>query len=99
MSRTRLAVGAVISAALLALAGCATDSSTAQWHASGSDSGLAAQGGQGGGEPVSHAMPGSGNGNTAGSAKPSTSTTPSTTASAPTATSPSASASAATSSA
>jgi peptidoglycan/xylan/chitin deacetylase (PgdA/CDA1 family) len=52
MSRTRIAVGAVISAAVLALAGCASHApSQASWHASGSGSAPAAAG-QGGGHPI-----------------------------------------------
>ena len=97
MSRKRLAVGAVISAALLALAGCGTDTPAAKWHAAGSDSGIVEQGGQGGGEPVSHAMPGSDAGKPSGSVKASTS--PSASSSASPAASASPSASAATSSA
>jgi peptidoglycan/xylan/chitin deacetylase (PgdA/CDA1 family) len=69
MSRTRLAVGAVISAAVLVLAGCASEApSKASWHASGSGSAPAAAG-QGGGEPISHPIAGTSGGAT-GQAKP-----------------------------
>jgi peptidoglycan-N-acetylglucosamine deacetylase len=55
MTRTRLALGALISAAVLALAGCgATDASSASWHGSPAQSGPV-DGGQAGGQarPIS----------------------------------------------
>ena len=88
MTRTRLALGALISAAALALAGCGgTDPSSASWHGAPAQSGVA--GGQNGGteaHPISDS--------TAQAGKPaaSASATPSASASAPA--SPSASASA-----
>ncbi|MER7008932.1 polysaccharide deacetylase family protein [Dactylosporangium sp. NPDC000555] len=77
MSRTRFAIGAVISAAVLALAGCAssTSSSAASWHASGSGSAPAV--GQSG-EPISHPIAGvPGAAGSSGPAKPAASTSPS----------------------
>ncbi|MEV6927504.1 polysaccharide deacetylase family protein [Dactylosporangium sp. NPDC051485] len=54
MFRTRLALGAVITAAALALAGCAGHTSGASsWHASGSGS-APGDGGQGGGDQGAH---------------------------------------------
>jgi peptidoglycan/xylan/chitin deacetylase (PgdA/CDA1 family) len=98
MSRTRLAVGAVISA-VLALAGCASEAPpAASWHASGSGSAPAV--GQGGGEPISHPIAGNsgnsgnpGNSGSSASAKPSTSASGAASASPSSASSASASAS------
>ena len=97
MSRTRLAVGAVIAAAVFALTGCTTEAPTPKWHASGTGSTEGDAGGQGGGEPVSHAMPGSGTtGKPSTAAKPSASASASSSAPASPAASASASASAST---
>ncbi|WP_345120905.1 polysaccharide deacetylase family protein [Dactylosporangium darangshiense] len=86
MSRTRLAVGAVISAAALALAGCASHASASSWHAGGSATAVAASG-QAGGEPISHPIAGtsdssSSQGKPAASASASASASPSASASA-----------------
>jgi peptidoglycan/xylan/chitin deacetylase (PgdA/CDA1 family) len=55
MSRNRLFLGALISAVVLALAGCGTTSgSKAAWHQAGPETGQVP--GQGGGDPLSHPM-------------------------------------------
>ncbi|MDG6109087.1 polysaccharide deacetylase family protein [Dactylosporangium aurantiacum] len=87
MTRTRLALGALISAAALALAGCGvSEAPTASWHGAAAQSGLA-DGGQGGGaqaHPISDS--------TAQAGKPSASASAAPSASASAAASPSASA-------
>ncbi len=80
MTRTRLALGALISAAALALAGCGTDTPSASWH--GAPSGTGSVGGQAGGtqaHPISDSTAQASTGKPAAS---STSAAPSTPASA-----------------
>ncbi|MFG2038583.1 polysaccharide deacetylase family protein [Dactylosporangium sp. NPDC048998] len=95
MSRTRLAAGAVISAAaVLAIAGCASTAPSANsWHASGSGSAPAAESGG----PISHPI--AGGAGSSSSSKPAASTSPSASASASAPASAPASPSASTSSA
>jgi peptidoglycan/xylan/chitin deacetylase (PgdA/CDA1 family) len=88
MTRTRLALGALISAAVLALAGCgATDASSASWHGSPVQSGSAAAGQDGGAQarPISdstaQAVTGKPGATPSASAPASTSASPSTSSS------------------
>ncbi|MEV4507957.1 polysaccharide deacetylase family protein [Dactylosporangium sp. NPDC049525] len=90
MTRTRLALGALISAAVLALAGCgATDAPSASWHGSPAPSGSTGGGQDGGAQarPISDS--------TAQAATGKPSATPSSSAAASTSASPSAAASSA----
>ncbi|GAA2618028.1 hypothetical protein GCM10010399_56400 [Dactylosporangium fulvum] len=90
MPRPRLVLGALISAAVLALAGCGTSPSQASWHEAGSGYGST---GQGGGDPVTRQV-GNTTASQAAAAKPAPSTSASASASASASPSTSASASA-----
>jgi peptidoglycan-N-acetylglucosamine deacetylase len=85
MTRTRLVLGALISAAVLALAGCGSDAPSTSWHGSPAPSGSA--GGAGGGtqaRPISDstAQASTGKPSASASASASPSSSPSTSASA-----------------
>ncbi|MFC4998735.1 polysaccharide deacetylase family protein [Dactylosporangium cerinum] len=83
MTRTRLVLGALISAAVLALAGCGADAPSAAWHGSPAQSGSA--GGAGGGtqaRPISDSTAQAAAGKPSASASPSTSPSASASASA-----------------